>query len=109
MEAEEALGVRFPSDFRWFLQTFGGGDFAFVTIYSLDPESDLNIRQNQPEVDPKVLAFSDDGTGNLFVFPVTDGVCVDQVLLLEHESGEARPFGTRTFLEFVLQIGLRTS
>ena len=107
--AETELGARLPDDFRWFLQEFGGGDFAFATIFSADPGSDLSLLRNQPGDAKGLIAFSDDGTGNLFVFPVEGDVCHDRVLVWDHESGDARPAGYARFLEFVARVGLQAA
>ena len=106
-EIESRLGAHLPEHFRWFLQEFGGGDFAFAAIYSADPSSDLYLLANQPSQTNEMVAFSDDGTGNLFVFPVKDGACQDRVLLLDHESGGVRPTAYGDFLRFIVSVGLR--
>lgn len=108
-DAETELGVRLPDDFRWFLQEFGGGDFAFATIYSADPQSDLNLLRNQPGPGKGLIAFSDDGTGNCFVFPVEGDACQDRILVWDHESGDARPTDYANFLEFVAQVALHAA
>lgn len=107
-DAESELGARLPDDFRWFLQEFGGGDFAFATIYSADPGSDLNLLRNQPGA-KGLIAFSDDGTGDSFVFPVEDDACQDRVLVWDHESGDSRPTDYASFLEFVVRVALQAA
>lgn len=42
-DTETALGARLPDDFRWFLQEFGGGDFASAAIYSATPEDGTRL------------------------------------------------------------------
>lgn len=107
-DAEDALGAKLPSDFRWFLEEFGGGDFAFAAIYSVDPASDLNICENQPDESPGAIAFSDDGTGNFYVFLVQWTSCEDRVLLLDHESGRLRETEYSGFLDFAARVALRS-
>jgi len=89
-ETERRLGSRLPDDFRWFLPKYGGGDFAFATLYSADSESGLDLVGNQSEGTPGVVGFGDDGTGNVFVFPVDDGACRDRVLV----GPSSRPAGS---------------
>lgn len=108
-QLEDELGVSLPSDYRWFLQQYGGGDFAFASIYSGDNGSDLLITRNQPTADRQFVAVSDDGTGNFFGFPVVDGTCEDQMMVLDHESGELRETGYGPFLEFVARVGLQAA
>ena len=101
------LGVELPSDYAWFLREYGGGDFGLATIYSAEEGSDLYVIDHQPaESDEALLAFSDNGAGDLYVFPVKDGVAADTVLVRDHETGElaARADG---FLSFVAETGLQ--
>jgi hypothetical protein len=107
-EVERQLGVRLAADFGWFLSEYGGGDFAFVLVYSADKASDLYVVRNQPtHANAPVVAFSDDGTGNQFVFPVQDGLADDVVLSLDHETGELARVAYDGFLGFVARRGLR--
>lgn len=60
-EVERQLGVRLPADFGWFLSEYGGGDFAFIAVYSADKGSDLYVVRNQPRhANAPVVACSDD-------------------------------------------------
>ncbi len=102
------LGVRLPDDYAWFLREYGGGEFAFVEIYSADASSDLYIVDKQASAaDLNVLAFSDNGCGDDYVFPVENGVAADAVLFHDHETGELRPEASDGFLDFVARHGLR--
>ena len=86
---EDALGARLPEDYEWFLREYGGGDFAFARILSADPRSDLLITGHQrDELPDGVIAFSENGVGDSYVFPVEDGVAQDRVLFFDHETGE---------------------
>lgn len=99
---QQEMGVKLPDDFTWFLKTFGGGNFAFASVYSADQSSDLYLIQNQSSRGPaEFVAVSDDGTGNLLGFPVIDGKCVDEVEILDHESNELRPAQLGGFLDFL--------
>ena len=40
---EVDLGAELPTAYLEFIEAFGGGDFAFLEIYSLDPSSRVNI------------------------------------------------------------------
>jgi hypothetical protein len=103
------LGVELPGDYAWFLREYGGGDFGFATIYSADEHSDFYVVDRQPgERDQVLLAFSDNGAGDLYVFPVEGGVATDEVLWLDHETGELAPSKPGGFLSFVARTALRT-
>jgi hypothetical protein len=59
-----------------------------VRVLSGDPRSDLNLTQHQwDELPDGVIAFSPNGTGDMYVFPVEDGVAQDRVLFYDHETG----------------------
>lgn len=81
--AEEALEVRFPNEYKEFLNEFGAACFDGMEIYGLpDPEKNdpplwqsvIHVTQQlrklgQVEADKKILVpFSDDGTGVYFYF-----------------------------------------
>ncbi len=98
---EQSLGARLPDDYTWFLREYGGGDFAFVRVLSADPGSDLAITAQQwDELPDGVIAFSPNGTGDMYVFPVESGVAQDRVLFFDHETGELSP-SEPDFLTFV--------
>jgi hypothetical protein len=103
------LGVRLPNEYLAFLQQEGGGDFALVVVYSMDPDSDLNIvRMNDDAWGHRndFVAVSDNGAGDYYGFRVVEGVCQPEVVLLDHETGEVR-HADADFFEFVLAKGLR--
>ncbi len=103
------LGAALPNEYLDFVRAFGGGDFAFLAVYSLDADSDLNIvtKNSEPWLSrPDFVAISDNGAGDYYGFMVQDGRCSREVLLLDHESGELRPTGHADFFEFALVKGL---
>ena len=108
-QVESDLQATLPDDYKWFLRTFGGGDFAFARIYSADPRSDLLVTSNQPGGGQSLVAFADDGTGNLLGFPIRGGACVDEVWVYDHEEDAVRPSIVSTFLDYVADVGLRRS
>ncbi|HEX5938150.1 MAG TPA: SMI1/KNR4 family protein [Actinomycetota bacterium] len=106
---EDAVGVRLPDDLRWFLATFGGGDFAFQCVFSADPTSHWYLLEQQPDRDPvDFVAFADDGTGNLFGFRVVGGEALEVVHILDHESNEIRPLSGEGFLAFLARTAFST-
>jgi hypothetical protein len=38
-----------------------------------------------------LLAFSDNGARDIYAFPVEDGIATDNVVWLDHETGEQAP------------------
>lgn len=60
---------------------------VYGIVYSADASSDLYLPRNQTTALPSDgVIFSDDGTGNVFYFPVVDGVAEDTVLMYDHET-----------------------
>ena len=109
-QVERELNARPPEDFAWFLRTFGGGDFAFATVYSADPRSALYLASNQPEPrPPDFLAVSDDGTGNLFGFRAADGKYSDEIHIWDHETGEIQPTSIGGFLDFIARMAFEAA
>jgi SMI1-KNR4 cell-wall len=104
---ETALTARLPSDYAWFLGRYGGGSFVFATIFSGDEGSRYYILGNQDEQrPPDTVAFSDNGCGDLFVFPVVDRVCEDSILYVDHETGETSRTDYDGFLDFAERYAL---
>jgi hypothetical protein len=112
IEAHQAeLGLRLPAEFLDFLREFGGGDFAFLGVYSMDRNSDLDVvAQNAvPWLDRRdFVAVSDNGCGDHYGFRVdAAGRCDPEVVLLDHESGELRPTGAPDWFAFTATHALR--
>jgi hypothetical protein len=101
--AEQELHGTFPPDFVWFLKNFWTGLFDSVDLYTFQRGDRSDIRNRQPEgATDKFIAFSDDGFGNAYCFPVEGGRCVDRVvivpILASEYTGETIEGG---FLDFV--------
>ncbi len=109
--AEEALNLRFPDSYRWFLTTFGVAWWP-TTIYGLGGHSTDNVVKmnfvEREEVErtlpPTLLAFSPDGFGNHDCLDMTrrmDGEC--PVVFWQHDAAEnAQPVQThRDFIEWL--------
>ena len=108
--SQERLCLEFPSEYLDFLRQEGGGDFAFVVVYSMDVDSGMNVvRMNESAWlrHDGFVAVSDNGAGDYYGFEVVDGRCRPEVLLVDHEFGEMRPTGHTDFFEFVASEGLR--
>jgi hypothetical protein len=96
IEAHQAeLGVRFPADYLDFLRRYGGGTFVFLSTYSMDRTSKLNVvtKNAASWLDRKdFVAVADDGSGDYYGFTVDDaGRCLPEVVLLDHETHELSP------------------
>lgn len=109
-KAEEGLGAQLPAEYIEFIRSYGGGDFAFTVIYSLDPSSDLNIveKNHAPWLSRRdFIAFSDNGAGDYFGFQVESRTAGSAVYLLDHESGAIEVTEFANVYEYLVSIGLR--
>lgn len=108
--AADALGCALPESYRMFVSEFGGGDFAFVEIYSATPDSEVSIvEMNQrPWLSGlSFVAFADTGTGDYYGWRVVDGEALDDVVILDHTTGQLRECDFVDFVDFVVREGLR--
>jgi hypothetical protein len=81
--AAEALVAKFPDDYSWFLKNYWTGMFGAVDLYTLDASDRSYIGSRQPpDVSGTYVAIADDGFGNAYCFPVTDGQCRDEVVIV---------------------------
>lgn len=109
VEAMQAdLGAELPQPYVQFLMSYGGGPLVFAWVYSADPDGDYFYRdRKEPGLPRDLVAFSDDGTGCLYVFPVTDGKCEDRVLIWDGETREVRNTEIVGFVDFLAKVALR--
>jgi hypothetical protein len=106
-EVEAELECVLPGGFTWFLQEYGGRDFALASIYSADRGSDLYLTLNQPQgLRRGLVAVSDDDRRPLR-FPDRGVGCVDEIAILDHEAGEVRPTDFGGALEFIVRQALQ--
>jgi hypothetical protein len=101
--AEEALVAKFPEDYTWFLENYWTGMFGAVDLYTLDASDRSYIGSRQPpDVSGKYVAIADDGFGNAYCFPVNNGECRDEIvivpLLASEFTGKAEYSGVLEFI-----------
>lgn len=91
-KAEQTVGVKFPPEYVRFLTAYGGGDFAFVNIFSVDPGSKWNVVVNNERVASlgakDFLAISNDQAGGYYGFRVSSDVCEAKVIYYDWETNE---------------------
>ena len=90
-DAEHLLKVLLPESYRAFPMAFGGGSYGLTTIFSADPHSEWYLPRRQDEASAylpdNLLAFSDDFSGGLYVFRVTNGIANDCVFYWNQDGG----------------------
>jgi hypothetical protein len=109
-EAEAALGVALPAEYREFVKRFGGGCFALANVFSVVSESDWSIvRRNLVSAlvtGAGFVAVSDNGVGDYYGFRVRDGACEAQVSIFDHSAGEVAPTEFGDLFEFLARKAL---
>jgi hypothetical protein len=102
-EVERQMGVTLPAKYKTFMTRYGGGMFGFVDLF---PIADLLSVNDHEFPDRTFVAVAPVGTGDHWGFPVTNGLCDNEVWFHLHESGD-RELDTTDFLEFVAKRGLK--
>ncbi len=109
-QAQIDLGVSLPADYRSFITEFGGGDFALSVIYSVEPDSDMNIvvMNGHDWLDSSsFIAISDNGVGDYYGYQVSGGDCEPGIVILDHETGSIRETSHADLFELLVEIALR--
>lgn len=92
-QAERALDVTLPAEYRSFLKEFGGGYFALGNIFSVAADSDWNVvKKNKQKglIGKGYVAISDAGTGDLYGFKCRNKACESAIWVYDHDSSEWR-------------------
>jgi hypothetical protein len=107
---KSALGLQLPWAYKHFAAEYGGGYFAFATVYAIDPDSDWNIlRRNVGSPVPSFLAFSDNGCGDLSGFRIDEGRCSDEVFTWDHETSSVSPIPrSENMFSFLAEVALKS-
>ena len=89
LEAE--LGVRLPTDYSWFLKTYGGGEFGLLTVFSASPDCEWYLGDKQKEMSGILpegfLPISDDFAGGYYGILISDGVGSSEVHYWNSDGG----------------------
>lgn len=108
-QVEKVLDVRFPIEYKQFVKNYGGGYFAFAIVYSCDITGAFyigNYNDKDEIKNKKFISISDDATGDLFGFIVTDEVCSSCVYRYRHEQADYI-VEYDDFFDFLKCIGLK--
>jgi len=107
-EIQTLLGAQLPASFVHFLKIYGGGMFGYADILSLITSEVDYIITSQP-TDAKTLqfvAFSPNGSGDYYGFPIVGGSCEDRILFWDHEQNELDPTRYVDFFDFMAKVAL---
>lgn len=87
-EAEEKLGAKLPDDYKKFVSEYGGGYFAFSSVFSLQAGSDWNLidlNQKYDDIRSGYVLVSENGSGDFYGFKVVNGICEPKIHFYDHE------------------------
>jgi hypothetical protein len=111
--AEMSLSVLFPDEYKQFVKTFGGGYFAFTTVYSVGQNSewDIILKNKNCELikSHNFLAFSDNHSGDYYGFKTSLGLCDSKIYFYDHETQQIKKTDFKNIFEFILKIGLQAN
>jgi len=107
-EVQTLLEAHLPNSFIQFLKIYGGGAFGYADILSLVSDDINYIINNQP-TGAKTLqfvAFSPNGCGDYYGFPVVANSCEDRILFWDHEQNELDSTRYTDFFDFLAKVAL---
>lgn len=112
-KAESQLGVLLPKKYKEYVNTFGGGYFAFANIFSVTGDSECYICKRNEEARnylPKnYVAISDDEAGGMYGYVVREGVCGDEIFYWNHDDGSISKTAYDDLFEYLVEVGLSVS
>ena len=105
---ESELEAKLPDQYVRFLKKYGGGDFCYARILSVNAGDMMNIvLTNRKYLDGmKFIAFNDDGTGGYYGFLLKDGMCSDDVYYLDPDDDSDPSKVYDTFCDCLVFIAL---
>lgn len=109
-EIEDYFQLELPIEYKQFLKTYGGGYFAFLVIFSGDPNSNWYIIRQNEELNLvtkyNFLAISDNEVGDFYGFKVNNNKCETKISVFVHEENIVKETGYRDFYQYVIEVGL---
>jgi hypothetical protein len=77
IDAERRMGYIFPDDYRWFLESYGGGQYGPFALIGLRHSSEMSVHvrnifsarefYNRDWIPEEMIIISDDDSGNLWL------------------------------------------
>lgn len=106
---EKEYGLVLPTSYKEFLNVYGGGYFAYVSVFSLDANSEFFLKKNVTIEEIKrssYIPILDLETGDTLGFLFDDGECSETVMLFNHEDNSLVNTGL-DFFETLCKYGLK--
>lgn len=106
---EKELNVELPVEYKQFIQEYGGGYFAFCTIYSMCKNSDWNIVDINNKyilLRKNYLLISENSLGDFYGFKVLGSKCSSQLYFFDHDLEEWNSSEYSNLFEYIDKVGL---
>ena len=91
---ESQLGTQLPAKYKQVMTTYGGGMFGFVDLLPVRAPNggadDLVKANTGSYVIADFVAVAPVGSGDMWGFATSGGVCAEVVSIWDHETGEIR-------------------
>lgn len=110
LEAEDALRVHLPDDYKDFVGKYGGGYFALANVYSLDSSSEWYLKEinhKYSDVSDGYLLVSDNGVGDFYGYKITDGTCSSNIFFYDHEIDDWKDTRFANIFEYLEEVALK--
>lgn len=107
--AEKELNVKFPIEYKQFIQEYGGGHFAFCIIYSICKKSDWNIVDINNKyilLRKDYLLISENSSGDFYGLNILGNKCSSQLYFFDHDSEEWSQTKYSNLFEYIAELGL---
>ncbi|NGZ77919.1 SMI1/KNR4 family protein [Saccharibacillus alkalitolerans] len=109
--AERQLNIIFPEEYKMFIQTFGGGYFAFTVIYSVSVKEEWSLVNQNKLLDlldkQQFLAISDNQAGDYYGYKIEKGVSKNTIYVYDHEDQKIRKTKYQNLYEYLVEVGLK--
>jgi SMI1 / KNR4 family (SUKH-1) len=95
-----------PQNYIDFCMTFGGGEFGYITIFSLDNDGDFYLGKfiSNELLSEGLIPFSDDGSGGYYCFKLNDdGVVTENIFNIYLGDGTKEKIKVDSFFDFILK------
>jgi hypothetical protein len=107
---EKELGVLLPKAYKQFVKAYGGGDFAYINIFSCDKDGEWYITSKNKEASsylpPDFVAISDDQVGGFYGYIIKNNKCEDRIYYWDHENNFFDKRAYNDIIDFIIKVGL---
>lgn len=109
-KAERKLGIMLPIKYKEFVREYGGGDFAFINVFSVDENGEWYICKKNKELEcchnnKNFVAISDDQTGGFYGYILNNSIVNEDIYYLDLDTNKFTNIHKDIF-EYIIESGL---